>query len=57
MATIKPTNGPEAPISSNAFLSGIGSLIDMNAPSVPIIEGACIKNGSDAFTLFHLAAK
>ena len=38
IATINPQIGPAAPISSNAFLLGIGSLVDIRAPNVPKIN-------------------
>jgi hypothetical protein len=39
MATRNPHSGPEIPISSNAFLFGIGSLVEINAPKVPRRNG------------------
>src|SRR4030042_3265292 len=57
---MKPTIGPDAPISISAFLVTIGDFIFIKAPNVPIIEisgGAGIKYGSVAFVLCFLDAK
>jgi len=56
-ATINPAIGPDAPISIKLFLLTIGEFIFINAPNVPINEGAGIKYGNDAFTLFLFDAK
>ena len=54
IAMTNPQIGPAAPISSNAFLFGIGSLIEMNAPIVPKgrigFGGIGIKNGREVAT-------
>ena len=50
-ATRNPQIGPAAPISISAFLSGMGSFMDMKAPMVPKgnigFGGIGIKKGSD----------
>ena len=38
MATRKPAKGPDIPTSNNAFLLGMGSLLEINAPNVPILK-------------------
>jgi hypothetical protein len=55
-ATNAPAIGPEAPMSSRAFLWGTGDLIFMNAPNVPMNEGAGMKYGGVTATLWRLAA-
>lgn len=56
MAMINPTIGPAIPTSNNAFLFGMGSLLEINAPNVPmlnpgIIGGIGMKKGKDVIIL------
>ena len=45
-----PAIGPAIPISNKARREGMGDLILMNAPRVPINVGAGTKKGSVAYT-------
>jgi len=52
IAMINPAKGPDIPTSNNAFLFGMGSLLEINAPNVPMLNpgkigGMGIKNGRD----------
>ncbi len=52
IATRKPAKGPAIPTSKSAFLFGMGSLLEIKAPNVPILKlgtigGIGMKNGSD----------
>jgi len=50
IVTAMPAKGPATPISSRAFLLGMGSLMEMNAPKVPRGGTDGMKNGSEAST-------
>ena len=50
-ATRNPAIGPAIPMSNSIRLDGIGSLMRMNAPIVPVSRnGTGMKNGRDAST-------
>ena len=47
---MNPAIGPAIPMSKSAAREGIGLLMRMKAPSVPIRLGKGTKNGSVAYT-------
>jgi hypothetical protein len=55
-ATTAPAIGPAAPMSISAFRFGTGDLILMNAPNVPMNDGAGMKNGGVTSMSCRLAA-
>ena len=58
IVTMNPAIGPENPMSNNAFLLGMGSLMEISAPKVPKTEnGIGMKNGKEAATLCFFAAR
>jgi len=61
METKKPASGPAIPMSMRAFLSGIGSLIEITAPKVPKgkigFGGTGMKKGREAATPCFLETK